>query len=116
MFHYLEMCATIVRMTEARVPIPTMGDRMRLALRHSDLGVQEMADYLGVSRNAASTWLNDRIRPGKQTLRLWAMRTEVPLEWLETGEVRHVGLEPTTRCLPPNRTSRVAGRGLAAAA
>jgi transcriptional regulator with XRE-family HTH domain len=59
---------------------------MRKALQHSDTGIQEMADYLGVSRNSASNWINDRITPKTQTMRLWALRTGVPLEWLLTGE------------------------------
>lgn len=34
-------------------PIPEwdLADRMRKSLRHSGVGVQEMADYLGVARN-----------------------------------------------------------------
>jgi transcriptional regulator with XRE-family HTH domain len=55
---------------------------MRKALREADIGVQEMADYLGVARNTVSTWINGRIPPSKQTLRLWAMRTGVSYEWL----------------------------------
>ena len=62
-------------------------DRMRRALRVSDVGVQEMADYLGVARNTVSTWINGRIVPNRQTMRLWALRTGVPLEWLETGDL-----------------------------
>jgi transcriptional regulator with XRE-family HTH domain len=41
-----------------------------------------MADYLGVARNTVSTWINGRIAPSKQTLRLWALRTGVDYEWL----------------------------------
>jgi len=59
-----------------------LADRMRKALRIADLGVSDMADYLGVSRNAVSTWINGRITPKRQTLLLWAMRTGVPAEWL----------------------------------
>ena len=109
------MCAIVVHMTQERVPEFTQGDRMRLALRDSGTSVQAMADYLDVGRSTVSTWLNGRIRPGKQTLRLWALHTGVPLEWLETGVVRHQGLEPRTRWLPSTRTSRDTGRGLAAA-
>lgn len=62
---------------------------MRKALDHAGMSVQEMAEYLGVSRNATSTWLNDRIRPSHQTLLLWSVRTGVPLEWIENGTVTH---------------------------
>jgi transcriptional regulator with XRE-family HTH domain len=50
-----------------------------------------MADYLGVARNTVSTWINGRIAPSKQTLRLWALRTGVDYEWL-TAE-----LDPSPR-------------------
>ncbi|WP_432794425.1 helix-turn-helix domain-containing protein [Rhodococcus ruber] len=68
-----------------------------------------MAEYLGVARNTVSTWINGRIEPSTQTLRLWALRTGVPFIWLQTGTapspdggdgaavVRHQGLEPRTR-------------------
>ena len=59
---------------------------MRVSLRHAGLGVQEMAAYLDVSRNAVSNWINDRVTPSKQTMRLWSLRCGVPLEWLETGK------------------------------
>jgi transcriptional regulator with XRE-family HTH domain len=68
------------------VPQWDLPDRMRKALRVSNIGVQEMADYLGVARNTVSTWINGRIEPSTQTLRLWAMRTGVPYEWLTEGD------------------------------
>ncbi len=87
-----------------------MADRLRRALRVSEVGGQEMADYLGVSRTSVSNWINGRVVPGRQTLRLWALRTGVPLSWLETGEaprpgdpdeglgvVRRQGFEPRTQ-------------------
>ena len=67
---------------EAAVPEWDLADRMRKALRTSDTGVQEMADYLGVARNTVSNWINGRIQPSTQTLRLWALRCGVPYSWL----------------------------------
>jgi len=67
------------------VPEWDVADRMKKALRVADIGVQEMADYLGVARNTVSTWINGRITPSKQTLRLWALRCGVPFEWLDSG-------------------------------
>ncbi len=64
-----------------------MPDRMRRSLRISGVSAGDMADYLGVRREAVSTWLSGRVNPRKSTLRLWAMRTGVPLEWIETGQV-----------------------------
>jgi transcriptional regulator with XRE-family HTH domain len=68
------------------VPEWDRADRMRKALRTSGVGVQQIADYLGVRRNTVSNWINGRINPSTQTLRLWALRTGVPYEWLTTGE------------------------------
>lgn len=58
---------------------------MRKSLRHADLSVQEIADYLGVARNTVSTWINGRIQPSPQTVRLWAIRTGVDYHWLRDG-------------------------------
>jgi transcriptional regulator with XRE-family HTH domain len=67
---------------EVSVPAWDVADRMRKSLRHADVGVADMGAYLGVARNTVSTWINGKIIPGKQTLRLWALRTGVPYEWL----------------------------------
>lgn len=69
----------------AGVPEWDQADRMRKALRYANVGVQEMADYLGVARNTVSTWINGRIDPSTQTLRLWAMRCGVDFCWLAHG-------------------------------
>ncbi|HEY9413144.1 MAG TPA: helix-turn-helix transcriptional regulator [Pseudonocardia sp.] len=66
-----------------------LADRMRKALRTAGLTVQEMADYLGVTRTTASNWINGKVPPSKQSKRLWALRTGVSFEWLETGENPH---------------------------
>ena len=76
----------------ASIPAWDRADRMRKALRHAGLGVQEMADYLGVSRGAVGTWINGRVTPSMPTLRLWAIRCGVAYEWLITGtDVRRPG-------------------------
>jgi transcriptional regulator with XRE-family HTH domain len=75
----------VVRVSEQEdgaVPDWDLADRMRKALRHADLGVGEMADYLGVSRTSVSNWINGRVAPSLQTLRLWALRTSTDLDWL----------------------------------
>jgi transcriptional regulator with XRE-family HTH domain len=73
--------------TESVGVVPTFdqADRMRRALRTSGVGVQEIADYLGVRRNTVSNWINGRVNPSTQTMRLWALRCGVPYEWLTTG-------------------------------
>ena len=71
---------------EGTIPEFDLADRLRKALRVADVSVQEIADYLGVSRNTVGAWINGRVVPGKAFVRLWAMRTGVPYEWLSTGE------------------------------
>lgn len=81
---------------EGVVPQWTVGDRMGKSLAHSGVSVADMADYLGVHRNTISAYTNSRQAPKRQTLLLWAMRTGVPVEWLETGE-----LAPQSPPTPP---------------
>ena len=81
-------------MTEQRQETSTVewdvADRMRKALRVSSTRVGVMADYLGVTRNTVGNYINGHTGPDKRTLRLWALRTGQPLEWLETGAVTTV--------------------------
>ncbi|WP_408898657.1 helix-turn-helix domain-containing protein [Nocardioides sp. R1-1] len=91
----------------ARIPEWTLGDRLRKSMDLAGMGVGEMAEAFGVSRETVSRWLGDRTRPKKSTLWMWAAGCGVDLQWLETGEaspeavrlqsVRHQGLEPRTR-------------------
>jgi transcriptional regulator with XRE-family HTH domain len=62
-----------------------LADRLRRALRVSGISSNEIADYLGVSRTSVSNWINGRIEPSTQTLRLFALRTGFPYEWLRDG-------------------------------
>lgn len=70
----------------AQVPEWTLADRMRKSLDAAGLGVQEIADELGVTRGAVGKWINGHVEPRHPTLMAWAMRTGVSLAWLETGE------------------------------
>jgi transcriptional regulator with XRE-family HTH domain len=74
-------------MTVEAVPEFNRTDRMALALRHAGLTNQDMADYLGVTRETVSRWVNGRSTPNRGMLRLWAIRTGVPLLWIETGAI-----------------------------
>lgn len=69
-------------------------DRMRRALRVAEVGVGEMADYLEVSRNTVTAWINGRNEPRRRDLAAFALRTGVPVVWLETGEAPHNGGAP----------------------
>lgn len=60
----------------------TLGDALRRSAADAGLSAAQMAEYLGNSRFTVSAWLNDHNQPGTSTLRLWALRTGVPYEWL----------------------------------
>lgn len=68
------------------IPEFDLADRMRKTLRDSDIAVHDMADYLDVSRNTVSAWINGRITPDRRTLIAWALKTGVPIGWLLTGQ------------------------------
>jgi transcriptional regulator with XRE-family HTH domain len=87
------------------VPDWDIADRMRKSLRHSGMGVGEMALYLDVKRNTVSTWINGRVSPSKQTLMLWAARTGTTVAWLETGQGSPSGPPPSTEDDPDNEHS-----------
>lgn len=48
------------------VPHWDLADRLRKSLRVAEISVHEMADYLEVSRNTVSAWMNGRTRPSSR--------------------------------------------------
>lgn len=60
-------------------------DRLGKALEVSGVSSNEMAKYLGVSRTTISNYINGRTPAKRQTLVSWALRTGVPIAWLEDG-------------------------------
>ncbi|UJL31712.1 helix-turn-helix transcriptional regulator [Mycolicibacterium vanbaalenii] len=63
-----------------------LADRLTKSLRVAGMSSQDMADYLDVHRNTISAWMNGRTPPSTQSLRLWALRTGVPYEWIREGK------------------------------
>jgi hypothetical protein len=80
-----------------------LADRMRKSLRVSGVTAGQMADYLDVGGNTVSTWINGHIEPGYAVLRLWSLRTGVPLRWLHHGDMEPCALE-TVRISAGQRT------------
>lgn len=68
-----------------------MGDRLAKALKWADVSVQDMADYLGVTRQTVGNYLSGRTEMTRGSRRLWALRCGLPLEWIETGQVTENG-------------------------
>ncbi|MCU4295496.1 XRE family transcriptional regulator [Brevibacterium permense] len=67
----------------------TRADRLAKSLTASGVSSQEMADYLEVSRNTISNWINGRTSPRRPDLLAWALRTGVPIDWIESGELKN---------------------------
>lgn len=86
-----------------------MGDRLGKALRVAGIGVGEMAEVLGVSRETVGRYLHGRTTPPRAALMVWAARTGVPLHWLETGEEKPApGGWEAARAAAPSSPRRVA--------
>jgi len=68
------------------VPEFHLGDRLAKALDVAGISYQEMADYLGVSRNTIGNYIHMRTPVTVGTLRLWAFKTGVRMEWLQSGK------------------------------
>lgn len=75
------------------IPEWTLPWRLQRSLAHAGMSVEDMAAELGLSRQVLSRWLNDRSVPRTAYLKLWALRTGVPFDWL-TGGVRIPGVFP----------------------
>jgi transcriptional regulator with XRE-family HTH domain len=69
----------------AVVPELTLGWRMKLALRHAGMSVDDIAKELGVARGTVTTWTSDRVAPRSIFIRHWALITGVDYDWLATG-------------------------------
>jgi hypothetical protein len=98
--------------SEGHIPELTLGARIYLALRQAKIGVNEMADELGVTRQALGRWIADGNKRGVPTLYLKtiALRCGVPYEWLKDG------LSPTTRRKAGDSRGRTGAVAAAAAA
>jgi excisionase family DNA binding protein len=49
------------------------------------LSVDEIASYLGVSRDTIYNWLSQRGMPGRRVGRFWKFKKSAVDEWVESG-------------------------------
>ena len=49
------------------------------------LSVDEIADYLGVSKDTVYTWINAKGMPAHRVGRLWKFKREEVDEWVRSG-------------------------------
>lgn len=80
-----------------KIPAFTVGDRLRKA-REANTGLDQtqFAEEIGVSRGTVSNYERAETTKGMKPayLKLWAMRCEVSVEWLETGTGTSSGPTP----------------------
>lgn len=69
-----------------RVPEWTLGDRLRKARQVTGMTTRQFATEIGVAQGTVTGAENDTRQPRRITLLAYAMRTGVPIEWIETGE------------------------------
>lgn len=100
--------ATMSQQTQdTLVPQWTLGDRLGKALKVAGMRQQDMADELGIERQTVSNYINGVTRPKLMVLKVWAMRTGVPIGWLLTDETgRGQDISPL-RCI-----ATVPGQGI----
>lgn len=123
----LRQAWTMIGMSEmhAQTTIPqlTLGWRLQMSLDHAGISAQQMADELGVVRSTVSRWMHDTGAPPRDGfLRVWALRTGVPYEWLRHGVVTAtdpddggpVSAGSATRQYAPGGSVAMFTRGLAA--
>ena len=49
------------------------------------LSVDEIAEYLGVSKDTVYTWVANKNMPGHKAGRLWKFKTSEVDDWMRTG-------------------------------
>lgn len=68
------------------VPVWTVADRLRKARVSAGLAQRDLAQLIDYSHGAIAQWEsgNRQVRP--RVLKLWALATNVPYEWLSYGD------------------------------
>ena len=69
------------------IPPELLHHRLTRSAEWAGVDPSELAELLGVHENTIHNYLAGRTRPrGRSALRDWALRTGVPLAWLEHGD------------------------------
>lgn len=68
------------------IPEWTVGDRLRKAREHTGMDQAQFAEHAGLSRTGVSNAEVGKSVPRRSTLRVWALASGVPLQWIETGK------------------------------
>lgn len=81
-------CMATPMSPEWSVPEFTIADRLRKARERTGLDQAPFAAEIDVSKGTVSNYESDRYTHQRKriVLRAWALRTGVPLHWIETGD------------------------------
>jgi excisionase family DNA binding protein len=66
--------------------------RFKVAVEDRWLGVEELAQYLGVSKDTIYVWLTRNAVPGHRIGKLWKFKKEEIDEWVKAGHAASAAL------------------------
>lgn len=71
------------------------------------LSVEDLAEYLGVSRDTVYTWLSTKTLPGHKVGRLWKFKRAEIDDWVRAGTESTAPIAPSNgRLSRPSRSTR----------
>jgi excisionase family DNA binding protein len=86
--------------------------RFKVAVEDRWLGVEELARYLGVSKDTIYVWLTRSAVPGHRIGKLWKFKREEIDEWVKAGHAasaalsRQANLKPKRGSQPTSHASK----------
>ncbi|WP_371512215.1 helix-turn-helix domain-containing protein [Microbacterium paraoxydans] len=83
-----------------KIPEWTIADRLRKARESAGYEQREFAAMTSMARGTISAAENGHRVPSKANIRLWALATGVPFEWLLNGEEPPTGGGSSVGLLP----------------
>lgn len=107
-----------MQLEPGRIPVWTIADRFRKARESAGFSASEFAQRTSMARGTISAAENGHRVPSRANMRLWALATGVPFEWLETGktpsgddgapvDVGPTGIEPMTSTVKAHRFATI---------
>lgn len=85
----------------SRVPVFSLGDRIRKVRDDLGLSQQQFADQLGVDRKTVSNWESEKNRPRRRDLMMISSVADVNLAWLTGGDIESESGRETIRYAEP---------------
>jgi excisionase family DNA binding protein len=67
------------------MPAPSLENRPGSAIEDRWLSVDEIVEYLGVSRDTIYAWIADRGLPAHRVGRLWKFKKDAVDAWVQSG-------------------------------